>query len=333
MPVSDFEHLSVSIHNYSSQKRITPIWHGGEPLLAGIDYYREICAVQKSLTEKLGIAFLNNVQTNATLIDDEWASFFRENNFHVGVSLDGPKEIHDLHRKNFAGEGSFDKTMRGINILKEHGFHPGVICVVNKDNIALPDELFNFFYDNGLPFKTNDCTKSVSGKIDDTLQVEPDSYSLFLLRIFDLWIEKNDPNYRVAPIDNFVKGMLGHKTNICKLNGGCQQNLSFDINGDVYPCDGYLGENQVLGNFLSEEISSIVGKALFSKRFIEDRKTVIANCGSCKMTQLCNGFCMRQWDNSPCSGKFVEKATCSSLQSLWSGLSSRLKKLGYDPIF
>ena len=329
MPVSHYERLVLDIYAFSGQKRFSDVWHGGEPLLAGIDYFAEICAVQKVLSDKYGLAFQDNVQTNATLIDDAWATFFEKQKIHVGVSLDGPREIHNLHRKNFAGVGSFDDAIRGINILKEHGFHPGVICVVNKDNISKPDELFEFFYSNGLPFKANDCTKSVSGN-DDGLQVEPESFSQFLLRIFDLWIERNDPNFNVAPLNNYVRSLMGYPTNVCKLSGCCQQHLTFDVNGDVYPCDGYLDEALVLGNFLKQSVSDIVGQKSFTQRYVTDRVKVIQNCGSCNWSPVCNGYCMRQWEDT-CSGKRVEKATCDSLICLWAGLSSRLEKLGYQP--
>lgn len=330
MPISKFEHLVSSIYSYSNQKRISIVWHGGEPLLASIDYYREICNIQAYFLKKNDIQFFNNVQTNATLISDEWASFFQKNKFHVGVSLDGPKEIHNLHRKNFSGEGSYELVMRGIGLLREYGFHPGVICVVNKDNISQPDELFEFFYSNNLSFKANDCTKSVSDEENESLQVDPEDFSQFLLRIFDLWIERNDPSFRITPLDDYVKGLLGYKTNICKLNRKCQQHLTFDNNGDVYPCDGYLGNNHNLGNVDKESFLEIVNKETFNKKYVIDRNDVIKNCGSCNWTKLCNGYCMRQWEDSSCSGNHIEKNSCNSLNSLWLGLSSRLKNLGYE---
>lgn len=315
-----------------SPRRIHFIWHGGEPLLAGKGFYQKVIDIQRrfSLPEQIVI---NSIQTNGTLVTDDWAMFFKENDFKIGVSLDGPKHIHDQVRVNTVGKGSFAKVMNGINILRKYGLCPGVIAVINSHNVRYPDDIFHFFRRQKLQFSANECyASSDSHCVTKTLAVDLLDYVIFLLKVFDLWVEADDPTYHVKPLTDIVRAVMGQQTSFCKLNAECHRYITIDSDGTVYPCNAYPRPELAFGNLSTENIQHIFELPIFNNHYSK-REVIRQRCHSCKWSGICLGWCMRTWDNWMTTQGPRNNQSCEALQVLFGGINDKLKALGYSTIF
>ena len=210
-----------------SQNSVEFIWHGGEPLFAGLSFYRKVVEFQSAWKQK-GRRITNFVQTNATLVTPEWTRFFADHNFLVGVSIDGPKEIHDQVRYYSAGKGSHDEVMRGIDLLRQDGVFNGIICVISAIDYKFPKEIFNFFLSSGIKKLKFPKIKSI-GCCDDisALAISSRQYIDFVIAIFDLWLEIDDPEVEIRDIQTVVNVLLGGSRRECYIWGGAINLLLF----------------------------------------------------------------------------------------------------------
>ena len=307
------------------------IWHGGEPMLAGIDYFTKIVQLQQRFATN-GQMVENSIQTNGTLINEEWVGFFKKHDFKVGVSLDGPEHIHDQVRINVAQRGTYKSVMRGINLLREAEMTVGVIAVINSDSVNYPDELFNFFYHQGLNFNANECTAFPDDPlVVRSLAINPMEYAQFLLKIFDLWLEAGNPRYRVRPLVDFVHAVIGQQPKTCKMQGRCHQYITIDVNGDVYPCHAYLRPEHVLGNLASTGIEKFLEGPQI-KQYYSGRLETLKACGDCQWVRVCNGGCMRAWGGKTALTDISEHQDCEALKLLYGRISTKLQAMGYSTI-
>lgn len=307
----------------ASPKFVTFIWHGGEPTLAGIEFYQYIIDIQNRLILP-GQVIRNTIQTNGTLIDEEWADFFRNNDWGVGVSIDGPEHLYNLNRIDTGGQGTFNRIQKAINILKEKGLKVGAIAVINRLNLGYPKEIFDFIYGQKLSFYANPCSaKPTDSDVVKNLSISPTEYSEFLLKLFDLWLEKDDPRFRIKPLEDIVKSIFGGRPPLCKFRGECQRYITIDYNGDVYPCDEFLEEKYLLGNLVDQDT-----RILFtSKRFTDyysGRKAVESLCKDCKWYNTCKGGCMREWNGKKSLEKPNEEEFCLARKILFEGIKNKL---------
>ncbi len=314
----------------ASPMNIQFIWHGGEPLLAGLEYFKRIVDLQDQLAPP-NIKIRNSVQTNATLINEEWANFFAKNDFGVGVSLDGPQDIHNRTRFNTAGKGSFGNVMRGINHLRNAGINVGAIAVVNSYSVKFPDEIFAFFYQNGLSFSANECLALPDDPPNvKNLAVDPIEYVHFLLRIFDLWLETEDINFEITPLTDLVRAVMGHKPKLCKFLGSCHQHITIDSNGDVYSCDRYLSQQGHFGSLISSSLEDIFATDKFQNYFYVSRQKIKSLCATCKWFNICQGWCIRTWNDGKALTDLKYHGYCKALKLLFSEISKKVESLGYS---
>lgn len=304
-------------------------WQGGEPLLAGLDFFEEVIRLQKKYAPKHAIIG-NSIQTNGTLINDRWAKFFKTYNFLLGVSVDGPKEIHDARRIYSNGRGSFDQVMKGISYLKKHRVDFNILTVIHKGNVNQVKELFDFYKKEGFYFvQFIPCMKFQSQQVDQPgeYEITAEEYGDFLCEAFDYWYNDGDPQISVRFFDNLVNVYVNREAEMCTHRKTCAQTLILEQNGDAFPCDFYIHPNWKVGNVGTDSIEEILQHPLFDK-FLQMKPTLPEQCKSCEWLSLCHGGCPR---NRRWSDDFQESNPdyfCESYKQLYAYAHERLTVLG-----
>lgn len=291
---------------------ITFAWQGGEPTLLGVDYFRKIVRLQSHYAN--GKTIHNAVQTNGTLLDDEWAEFLTENRFLVGISIDGPAEMHDAYRVDKRQRPTFDRVVHGIEILKKHKTEFNTLTVVNNVNVKHPLKVYRFLRDIGsgyIQFIPLVERKPDTGarKIGLGLAVPPDpggsatespvtnwsvpsvAYGKFLTRIFDEWVRRDVGKVFVQLFDVALGNWMGLGSGLCVFAEKCGRALAMEHNGDLYSCDHYVYPQYRLGNVMNQSLGAMVDSPQQVK-FGKDKKDSLPRyCRECPVLFACNGEC------------------------------------------
>ena len=277
----------------SSGDMVLFTWHGGEPLLAGIDFYRKAIALQKKHLPA-GKNFVNAIQTNATLINDEWCVFFAENNFSVGISFDGPEILHNQMRRTINEAGSFDNTLRGHSLLRKTGIIPEILCVVNSYNVYYPLVVYNFFkmlgtqYITFIPLveRSNDDPQRISER-----SVPAFEFGLFLTAIFDEWVKKDIGYVKIQIIEEALRTAFGQEHSLCIFREKCGSVPVIERNGDFYSCDHFVDKNMLVGNINDRTLKQLLSHPK-QKAFGELKQSTLPKyCMDCEVKEMCNGEC------------------------------------------
>ncbi len=274
-------------------------WQGGEPLLAGLDFFKDVIATELKHAPP-NTVISNAIQTNGTLVNDEWARFFKRYNFLVGVSVDGPEEIHDARRVTRSGAGSFQRVMKGIRHLQNHNVDFNILTVVHEGNIHRPRELMEFYAREGFDFvQFIPCMSfraQETSKVPDYL-ISAEEYGDFLCEIFDIWFGDGHPTMSIRFFDNMLSTYMNFTPSLCVHQKTCPQTLILERNGDAYPCDFYISEDYRLGNVGTDNLGDILGNYVY-QRFLDKKPQLPAKCMDCEFLKLCHGGCPRnrRWD-------------------------------------
>lgn len=286
---------------------ITFAWQGGEPALNGVEFYERAVELQKRYSD--GRVIKNTFQTNGVLLDDEWGRFFKKNEFLIGLSIDGPKEIHDKYRVMKGGQPSFEKVMNGLNILKKHGVEFNTLTVVQRDNSYKALEVYEFLKEIGSRYMQfipiverervnrddgglNLISPDFKGKAKLTeWSVEPLQYGIFLQEIFDKWVRNDVGNIFVQIFDVALEVWYGYNANICVFNETCGRAMALEHNGDLYSCDHFVYEENKLGNILNSHIEQLVDSGQQVKFGLDKKMTLPQYCKNCEVKFICNGEC------------------------------------------
>lgn len=276
-------------------------WHGGEATLRPISFYKKALELQKKYAA--GHQIFNSLQTNATLLTDEWCVFLRQNNWLVGVSIDGPQEFHDEYRLTAAGKPTFNNVMRGIRLLQKHGVEWNAMAVVNDYNADYPLEFYNFFKKIGCNFiqftpiveriKADGtlCNAAEDGGEITEHSVTPRQWGNFLCAIFDEWVKKDVGEVFVQLFDATLAGYMGVEPGICTMSETCGHAGMLEHNGDLYSCDHFAFGEYKLGNIRKNNILELMS----SERQLEfgNRKLTALGptCRNCEFLKLCHGEC------------------------------------------
>ncbi len=268
-------------------------WQGGEPTLAGLEFFEHVVELQKKHGAK-GQVIGNSLQTNGLLIDEDWASFLGRYRFLVGISIDGPHEVHDKYRLMADGSCSWQRTMDCVPLLKKHKVEYSVLCVVSKANVGDGAKLYRWFIGNGfrnLQFIPCVEKEPVSGRIAD-YSVEPIEYGKFLLDVFDEWKKKDIGRVYVRTFDSLLTYLGAGKHVLCIFGDSCNEYLVIEHNGDVYPCDFYVKDGWRLGNIMDAPLASLL-ESEKAKRFASAKADHSAECASCEWMNMCHGGCQK----------------------------------------
>lgn len=270
------------------------IWHGGEPLLAGIDFYKYIMEVQNPIRKK-GYRINNVIQTNGTLITDKWAEFFKENYFGVGLSIDGPKEINNLTRVFEGNKGAFDSIQKGAQILDKHRVDYGYLTVISRHNVQHIDKIIDFMVSQGKRFKLVAVSPiGRAAKAFDDIMIEGNNFSDSQIRLFERWLEEGDIGERSA-LWKYVVPVLTGTPIECIFHKDCQQSfIGVDSNGDVYPCGRFCGGNEFkYGNIVQNSFEEIWNNPI-RVSLTQRAENLPASCQKCSYQTQCNGGCPLQ---------------------------------------
>lgn len=269
----------------------------------------------------------NAIQTNAVLVNDEWAEFLAAYRFLVGVSLDGPEEIHDTMRKDRGGHGSFRRVMAGIEALQRRSVDLNILCVVGPHNVQRARDLMQFYRREGLAyvqFIPAMDFQSTEPQKPPAYLINPWQYGEFLRALFDDWYGDGFPSVSIRTYDNFVQSLLGVDNDLCVHSGACDSGLVIEYNGDVFPCDFYIHPEWRLGNVSSNGLTEMLESGA-RRSFVRRKEHLPSACGQCVWKKLCKGECPRNWLMSP--GGPGTSYFCQSYQMLFEHAGRRLKAL------
>ena len=268
-------------------------WQGGEPTLIGLDFYRKAVEYQR-LFKVPGQIVHNSLQTNGTLIDERWAKFLANHDFLVGVSLDGPPEMHDYYRKDRFGNPTYEAVMRGIEWLKRFNVKFNILVLLNNRNVRRPRELYRFLTGQGFRYlQFIPCVERdpKTGGLAE-YSITPEEYGRFLCEVFDEWTAPGVPEVYVRDFDDILISYVTGESPSCVFSRQCGKYIVVEFNGDVYVCDFFVEPRWFLGNLTDQPLEEI----LMSRRLAEFRgmKSKLAeNCGDCRWLQYCNAGCLK----------------------------------------
>ena len=270
---------------------VTFAWQGGEPTLMGVDFFRQAIRYQQKY-RRPGMQIQNSFQTNATLLDDEWGEFFKRNKFLIGVSIDGPPEIHDKYRYDKRGRPSSEQVIRGLRILQQYKVDYNILCVVNKHNAEHPKEVYNYFKELGAEFmQFIPAVEHFGGKNVSPRSVTARQYGKFLCSIFDEWVVNDIGRIFVQIFDVALEAWLGYNPSLCVFNETCGDALAIEHNGDLYSCDHFVTPDYHVGNIAENTVAEMVDSTFQRKFGTDKRDTLPEYCRSCEVKFVCNGGC------------------------------------------
>lgn len=281
-------------------------WHGGETLIAGLDFFRKAIKLQKQYG--VGKNISNTIQTNGILLTDEWCKFFSENNFLVGISIDGPQHVHDKYRKTTTGEGSYSEVKRGIDLLKKYNVEFNTMSVINDYSSQFPLEIYNHLKELGSQYIQFAPIVERVGKRDDSLQilsandnieesniaqwsVKPIDFGKFYTAIFRHWYKNDIGKVFVQFFDTVVSLKLDMPSPICTQAVNCGNAMIMESNGDVYSCDHYVFPENKLGNIYTTPLADMAYSPKQREFGATKKNTLSENCKKCPYLKMCNGGC------------------------------------------
>ncbi|MEK3734370.1 MULTISPECIES: anaerobic sulfatase maturase [Paenibacillus] len=323
--------LDTFIKDYMQRSRgaASFAWQGGEPLLAGLAFFEEV-VYRQALHAPPHTTISNSLQTNGTLIHDRWASFFKTYHFLIGVSLDGPKEIHDARRVNAAGRGSFDRVMAGIGHLRKHQVDFNILTVIHKGNVGHAKELLAFYREHDFNFvQFIPCMDFRSQQVDrpGVYEITPREYGDFLCDVFDVWYNDGHPNVSIRFFDNMLSVYVNREAELCVHRAACPTSLVLEQNGDAYPCDFFINDAWKLGNAGSDSIADMLAHPNYA-RFHRMKPALPDKCRSCTWQKLCHGGCPRNRQWNPEGTTSDPDFFCQSYVQIYAYAHDRMTELG-----
>ncbi len=277
---------------------VTFAWQGGEPTLMGIEFFQRAVELQARYRPP-GMRIGNALQTNATALDDMWCRFLHKHGFLVGVSLDGPRELHDAFRSDKGGAPTFDRVMRGIELLKEHGVEFNILTTVHAANASRPLDVYRFLRDEvGARFiqfipiveSTKDSGRHLGAVVSDR-SVSGRAYGALLCAIFDEWVRRDVGQVFVQVFDAALGAWLGQGASLCVFSETCGAALVLEHNGDLYACDHFVEPRHRLGNIAETPLAELVSSGEQRRFGLYKRDALPAFCRACDVRFVCNGGC------------------------------------------
>lgn len=351
-PVMTLEMLETCIREYIAANDVQEVmfnWHGGEPLVLGLDFYKKAVALeQKYAGDKI---IRNTIQTNGTLLTQEWASFFRDNDFLVGISVDGPQDIHDKYRKDKGGAPTFDKVMRGVSLLYRNNVQYNTMTTVNHASEGRGLEVYEFLKSIGSRYMqfmpVVEHVKYPEGKNGKLLKyarphiVDPSeegasiapwsvgsmAFGKFMCEIFDSWVLADVGRYFVNLFDAALARWCGVMPGTCAYAETCGGNSVIEHNGDVYPCDHFVYPQYRLGNILENDLRTMMTSQEQVRFGISKRNSLPGRCVRCRYRFACNGECPKHRFNVTESGQTGLNALCDGYFMFYSHVEPYMDKM------
>ena len=314
-PGSDFRMNADVLEAYIRQRlacqptgEVEIAWQGGEPTLIELNFYQHaVELVKKYKTPRQRVVY--SLQTNGTLLDDEWCAFFKKHDFLIGISLDGPADLHNTYRVNKAGRGSFERASRGWNLLQQHQVETNILCAVHAANACQPIEVYSFFRDTlaarfiqFIPIVEKLEVVSESqpptnahepGNLVNPRSVGAEQYGRFLSRIFDEWVRHDVGSVFVQNFEVALASWCHLPSSVCTFQEVCGRSLILEHNGDLYSCDHFVDPAHRLGNILERPMKELVESTQQDRFGLDKRERLSVNCQKCPVKFACWGECPR----------------------------------------
>jgi uncharacterized protein len=288
-------------------------FQGGEPTLCGIDFYESVIRLQKELNVN-HVRINNCLQTNGILVNARWAQFLHDHKFLVGLSLDGPAELHDHYRVEFGGGGTHARIKQTFKLFNQYQVEYNILFVVTGLTARHPNELYHYFKKNNFGFlQFMPCLDPpASPRGEHSYSLNPESYTFFLKHFFDKWYVDfmGGRNISIRYFDNLVRIAANQPPEMCSLRGSCQCQFVFEADGSVYPCDFYVTDEWKLGNIAGHELLELSASPN-CRRFIQSSLSPAADCQDCRWQFLCRGGCRRDREN-PSAGLLERNFYCAT---------------------
>ena len=315
-----------------TQPNVLFTWHGGEPLMRPQSFYERILKLQRQYAR--GHIIDNCLQTNGTLLTDEWCDFFRRNNWLIGISIDGPQEMHDEYRRARGNQPSFFKVMRGIELLKKHGVEWNAMGVVNDFNADYPLDVYHFYKDIGCQYiqfspiierilhhadgrHLASVADDAEGELAD-FSVSPEQYGRFCCDIFDEWVRHDVGHIFVQLFDSTLARWMGVEPGVCAMAETCGHAAVIEHNGDIYSCDHFVFPEYRLGNIHTDSITGM----MYSQRQTDfgraKRDSLPGQCRQCQWRFACNGGCPKDRFRNTSSGEHGLNYLCAGYRQFFS---------------
>jgi uncharacterized protein len=265
-------------------------WHGGEPTTLGVDFFRKAVELQRK-HKPAGWRIRNGIQTNGVLLDGEWGRFLAAEDFRIGLSLDGPAELHDPYRVTRGGQPSHRQAMRGYEILRRHAVHTDILCVVHNLNVRQPLTVCRFLREIGCTFVgfLPAVERAPEGVSPYTPSAE--DYGAFLCKIFDEWVARDTDRMAVQIFEEAARPALGMEHSLCVFRETCGQIPVIEHNGDFFPCDHYVDREHRLGNIRETPLGELL-ESPAQRAFGEAKRDALPRyCRECEVLAMCHGGC------------------------------------------
>ena len=291
------------------------VWHGGEPLMRPLSFYEKALRLERIYAH--GRQTDNVIQTNGTLLTDEWCGFFKRNNFLVGISIDGPQEMHDPYRRNANNAPTFEKVMQGIRLLNKHGVEWNAMAVINSCNACRPREFYQFFKDIGCHYiqfapivertvSRNDGLTLAPGMQEDgeltDSSVTPQQWGQFLCSLFDEWVRHDVGTYFIQLFDATLSNWCGEPPGVCTMSAECGNVGVMEHNGDLYSCDHFVFPEHLLGNLHEKTITEMMYSDKQRQFSDMKRRLLPRQCQECPYLFACHGECPKNRFVRDCYG-------------------------------
>jgi uncharacterized protein len=313
---------------------VTIAWQGGEPTLMGVDFFRRAVAIAEEM-KRPGVTLEHTIQTNGTLLDDEWAALFAEHRFLVGLSIDGPRALHDAYRVDKKGRPTFDRVMEGHEVLRRHDVAVNVLCTVHSANEAHPLDVYRFFRDDlgarylqliAIVERDNDTGFQEGDTVTDR-SVSPEGWGRFLTTMFDEWVRHDVGEVFVINFDVALAKWLGLPGGLCIFEETCGNAVALEHNGDVYSCDHFVEPGYLLGNVMQTHLVELVAKPE-QRRFGDAKRTTLPRyCRECPVRFACNGECPKNRFTLTPDGEPGLNYLCAGYRSFFTHIDAPMRRM------
>lgn len=343
-PGSNFRMTDKLLETYIKQlleshrtREVMVAWQGGEPTLMGLDFFElSLEFVQKYKKPWQNLSY--SIQTNGTRLDDEWCTFFKKHNFLIGLSIDGPRHLHDSYRVDKRGKGTFDRVMRGWQLLKKYEVDFNILCTVNAVNGNYPLEVYRFLRDElqaefiqFIPIveriNADGSTVIQQGNTVSDRSIEPERYGRFLIGVFDEWIRRDVGKVFIQHFDSALANWIGIQPGVCIFAKTCGTALALEHNGDVYSCDHFVEPTYKLGNIQEKHMLELVASEQQQQFGRMKLDSLPRYCRECKVRFACNGGCPKNRFKETPDGEAGLNYLCAGYKAFFSHIDKPMRMM------
>ena len=331
------EHFIKEYIQANEVNEVTFNWHGGEPLLMGIDFYRKAIEYERKYAE--GKTICNTIQTNGILLNEDWCSFLRDNGFLVGISVDGPEDVHDRYRRDKGGRPTFAKVIKGVEQLYRYGVQYNTMTTVNKASEGRGMDVYRFLKAIGsryMQFMPVVEHIDPDGRIADPAapaaviapwSVGSEAYGNFLCDIFDHWVCNDVGRYFVGQFDAALASWCGVQPGICAYSETCGGNSVVEHNGDLYPCDHFVYPHYKVGNLMDSSLKDLMNSSEQIRFGVSKRNGLPLKCIRCKWFFACHGECPKHRFNKTETGETGLSVLCEGHQLFYNRIAPYMERM------